>query len=46
MTSATPAGADTLDVQRHSGHASLGMLKLSIRDATVFRENPTSRIGL
>ena len=46
VTSAIQAGVDPLDVQRHSGHASLDMLKRYIRDATVFRGNPTSKIGL
>lgn len=38
VTSAIQAGVDPLDVQRHSGHASLDMLKRCIRDATVFEE--------
>ncbi len=46
VTSAIQAGVDPLDVQRHSGHASLDMLKRYIRDATVFRENPTNKVGL
>jgi site-specific recombinase XerD len=46
VTSAIQAGVDPLDVQRHSGHASLDMLKRYIRDATVFRGNPTNKIGL
>jgi integrase len=46
VTSAIQAGVDPLDVQRHSGHASLDMLKRYIRDATVFRGNPTARLGL
>ena len=46
VTSAIQAGVDALDVQRHSGHASLDMLKRYIRDATVFRGNPTSKLGL
>ncbi len=46
VTSAIQAGVDPLDVQRHSGHASLDMLKRYIRDATVFRGTPTSKIGL
>lgn len=46
VTSAIQAGVDPLDVQRHSGHASLDMLKRYIRDATVFRGNPTAKIGL
>jgi site-specific recombinase XerD len=46
VTSAIQAGVDPLDVQRHSGHASLDMLKRYIRDATVFRGNPTSKVGL
>jgi site-specific recombinase XerD len=46
VTSAIQAGVDPLDVQRHSGHASLDMLKRYIRDATVFRGNPTSKLGL
>ena len=46
VTSAIQAGVDLLDVQRHSGHASLDMLKRYIRDATVFRGNPTAKLGL
>ena len=46
VTSAIQAGVDPLDVQRHSGHASLDMLKRYIRDATVFRGNPTAKLGL
>jgi site-specific recombinase XerD len=46
VTSAIQAGVDPLDVQRHSGHASLDMLKRYIRDATVFRGNPTNKLGL
>jgi site-specific recombinase XerD len=46
VTSTIQAGVDPLDVQRHSGHASLDMLKRYIRDATVFRGNPTSKLGL
>jgi site-specific recombinase XerD len=46
VTSAIQAGVDPIDVQRHSGHASLDMLKRYIRDATVFRGNPTSKVGL
>lgn len=45
-TSAIQAGVDPLDVQRHTGHASLEMLRRYIRDATVFRGNPTAKIGL
>lgn len=45
-TSAIQVGVDPLDVQRHTGHASLEMLRRYIRDASVFRGNPTARIGL
>jgi integrase len=45
-TSAIRAGVDPLDVQRHTGHASLEMLRRYIRDATVFRGNPTAKVGL
>src|SRR3954451_12532023 len=45
-TSAIQAGVDPLDVQRHTGHASLEMLRRYIRDATVFRGNPTAKLGL
>jgi site-specific recombinase XerD len=45
-TSAIQAGVDPLDVQRHTGHASLEMLRRYFRDATVFRGNPTAKIGL
>lgn len=43
--SAIQAGVHPLDAQRHSGHASLDMLKGYIRDATVFRGNPTAKSG-
>lgn len=46
VTSAIQARVDPLDVQRHSGHASFDMLKRYIRDATVFRGNPTAKLGL
>jgi hypothetical protein len=45
-TSAIQAGVDPLDVQRHTGHASLEMLRRYVRDATGFRGNPTAKIGL
>ena len=45
-TSAIQAGVDPLDVQRHTGHASLAMLRRYIRDASLFRGNPTAKVGL
>ena len=45
-TAAIQAGADPMDVIRHTGHASLDMLKRYIRDGTVFRGNPTAKLGL
>jgi integrase len=45
-TSAIQAGVDLNDVQRHTGHVSLKMLRRYVCDATVFRGNPTAKIGL
>ena len=46
VTSAIQAEVDLLNMQRHSGHASMDMLKRCLRDATIFRGNPTSKLGL
>lgn len=46
ITSAIQGGAEPLDVQKHTGHSNFDMLRRYIRDATVFKRNPTQKLGL
>lgn len=46
ITSAILADVNPIDIQRHVGHASLDMLRRYIRDANLFKRNPTGKIGL
>ncbi len=46
VTAAIQGGADPLDVQKHTGHSNFDMLRRYIREATVFKRNPTDKLGL
>ena len=39
-------GAGELSIMRQTGHRSLAMLRRYIRDGSLFRENPASKLGL
>lgn len=46
VTSAATAGVDSVQLSRHTRHASLAVLRDYIRPATVFLNNPAAEVGL
>ncbi len=45
-TQAFMNGANELSIMKQTGHRSLAMVRRYIRDASLFRDNPASRLGL
>jgi integrase len=46
VTAAAKAGKSALAIQRQTGHRSLAMIALYVRDADVFSDNAASNVGL
>jgi integrase len=45
-TAAAIGGATEMAIMRQTGHRSVAMVRRYIRDGSLFRENPVSKVGL